>query len=284
MTSSGFSSLSFITPTPSHFLSLALDFSDLINNLLISSIYLDTYHAYLYLLFSRVFLALILTVVIPQVCLCLHRDGRPLTSAEYRAYRTPVFSVYLMTDKITLGSPDPPRPYDTRSHMHTAELPPTPSPSSLCYSFTHAHRSIGYLNIPHPLADSVERLIYLRVYDIRARSTKTTPSPSSLCYSLSHAQRSIGYLNIPQPLSDSAARLISLRVYDSRASSSKSVPSLSSLCYSLTHAHLDLPIPHPPRRPYSTRSHMHTTYTPSPSPRPRSSRSRALRSFGFLHV
>ena len=35
----------------------------------------------LYLLWRPVFLALILTVVIPQVCLCLHREGRPLPSA-----------------------------------------------------------------------------------------------------------------------------------------------------------------------------------------------------------
>jgi hypothetical protein len=60
---------------------------------------------------------------------------------------------------------------------------PGPSPSSLCYLLTHAHRSIGYRNIPQTLDESVVRLIYLRVYDSRATSSKTEPSPSSLCYS-----------------------------------------------------------------------------------------------------
>jgi len=34
-----------------------------------------TYHTCLYLLWQPVFLVLLLTVVIPQACLCLHRDG-----------------------------------------------------------------------------------------------------------------------------------------------------------------------------------------------------------------
>ena len=137
------------------------------------------------------------------------------------------------------------RVYDSRdSSRKTA-----PSPS-LCYSLTHAHRSIGYPNIPQSLTDSVTRLIYLRVYDNRDNSSKSTPSqsslcyslththrsigyrnisPSSLCYSVSHTHRSIGYHNIPHPLAESAARLIHLRVYDNRSSSSKSAPSPSSL-------------------------------------------------------
>ena len=105
-----------------------------------------------------------------------------------------------------------------------------------CYSFTHAHRFIGYRNIPQPLVESVTRLIDLRVYDSRASSSKPTPSPSSLCYSLTHAHRSIGYRNITQPLAESTVRLTYLRVYDSRARSCKPAPSPSSLCYSLTHA------------------------------------------------
>jgi hypothetical protein len=58
---------------------------------------------------------------------------------------------------------------------------------SLCYSLTHAYRSIGYRNIPQSLADSTARLIYLRVYDSRASSCKSVPSPLSLCYSLTLA-------------------------------------------------------------------------------------------------
>ncbi len=112
----------------------------------------------------------------------------------------------------------------------------TPSPS-LWYSLIHAHRSIGYCNIPQPLTDSAVRLIYLRVDDNHASSSKSVPSPLSLCYSLTHAHRFIGYHNIPQSLTDSVSRLIYLCVYDSRSSSSKPSPSPSSLCYSLTHAH-----------------------------------------------
>jgi len=88
---------------------------------------------------------------------------------------------------------------------------------------------------PSPLP----RLIYLRVYDNRAISSKTTPSPSSLWHSLTHPHRSIGYRNIPQPLVESVARLIYLRVYDNRARS-------------------QVLRQHPPRRPYNTRSHIHT--------------------------
>jgi hypothetical protein len=45
---------------------------------------------------------------------------------------------------------------------------------------------------------------------------------------------------------------------------------------------LDLGNPHPDRRPYTTRSHLHTSYTPHPTPGPRSSPPRTLRSFGFF--
>ncbi len=120
----------------------------------------------------------------------------------------------------------------------------TPSPS-LCYSFTHTDRSIGYRNTPHPLADSDVRLIYLRVYDIRGSSSKTVPSPSSLWYSLTHAHRSTGYHNIPQPLDDSTTILVYLRVYDSRDNSYIPTPSLVSLYYSLTLAH-SIHTPTPP--------------------------------------
>jgi hypothetical protein len=112
-----------------------------------------------------------------------------------------------------------------------------PSPSSLFYSLTHSHRSIGYHNIPQPLTDSVTRLIYLRVYDSRASSSKPVLFPSSLFYSFTHSHRSIGYCNIRQSLTDSVARLIYLRVYGNRASSSKLAPSPSCLFYSLTHSH-----------------------------------------------
>ena len=56
---------------------------------------------------------------------------------------------------------------------------PAPSPS-LCYSLIHTHRSIGYRNIPQSLTESSTRLIYLRVYDSRAISSKPAPSLSSL--------------------------------------------------------------------------------------------------------
>jgi hypothetical protein len=47
---------------------------------------------------------------------------------------------------------------------------PPPSPS-LCYSLTHAHRSIGHRNRnPQPLSGSPARLMYLRVYDSRVSS------------------------------------------------------------------------------------------------------------------
>ena len=69
-------------------------------------------------------------------------------------------------------------------------LPSTPSPSSLW--LTHPHRSIGYHNIPQPLTESTTRLIYLRVYDSRDRSSNPGPSPSFLSYSLTHPHRSIG--------------------------------------------------------------------------------------------
>ena len=130
------------------------------------------------------------------------------------------------------------RVYDNRDSYHQ----PAPSPS-LCYSLTHAHRSIGYRNHnPQLLAESVTRLIHLRVYDSRDSSRQPPPSPS-VSYSLIHPHRSIGCRNRnPQPLSESTARLMYLRVYDSRDSSHQSAPS-PSLCYSLTHAHSTLPTP-----------------------------------------
>jgi hypothetical protein len=128
--------------------------------------------------------------------------------------------------------------YDSRDNSRQ----PVPSPS-LCYSFTHAHRSIGYRNRnPQLLADSTTRLMHLHVYDIRDSSRQLAPSPS-LCYSFTHAHRSIGYRNRnPQLLVDSSARLMYLCVYDNRDSSHQSAPS-PSLCYSLTHAHNTLPTP-----------------------------------------
>ena len=70
---------------------------------------------------------------------------------------------------------------------------PAPSPS-LCYSLTHAHRSIGYRNRnPQPLADSAARLMNLRVYDSRDSSHQSAPSPS-LCYSFTH-----GHSTLPTP-------------------------------------------------------------------------------------
>jgi hypothetical protein len=62
---------------------------------------------------------------------------------------------------------------------------------SLCYSLTHAHRSIGYRNRnPQPLADSAARLMHLRVYDSRDSSHQPAPS-RSLYYSLTHAHRTL---------------------------------------------------------------------------------------------
>jgi hypothetical protein len=121
-----------------------------------------------------------------------------------------------MTVKIGLVSLHPPRPYVTRSHIHTGPF--------------------------QSLTESATRLIHLRVYDIRDSSRQSVPSPS-LFYSLTHTHRSIGYHNRnPQPLAESVTRLIHLRVYDNRDSSHQSAPS-PSLCYSLTHAHSTLPTP-----------------------------------------
>ncbi len=110
-------------------------------------------------------------------------------------------------------------------------------PLSPCSSLTHAHRSIGYHNRnPQSLAESVTRLMYLRVYDNRDRSNQSAPSPS-LCYSLTHTHRSIGHRNRnPQLLAESVTRLMYLREYGNRDRSNQSTPS-PSLCYSLTHTH-----------------------------------------------
>jgi hypothetical protein len=78
------------------------------------------------------------------------------------------------------------RVYDSRDSSRQ----PAPSPS-LCYSLTHAHRSIGYPNRnPQPLADSSARLMYLRVYDSRISSHQPPPSPS-LSYLLTHAHSTL---------------------------------------------------------------------------------------------
>ena len=78
------------------------------------------------------------------------------------------------------------RVYDSRD----SSLQPAPSPS-VCYSLTHAHRSIGYRNRnPQPLAESAVRLMYLRVYDSRDSSHQSAPSPS-VCYSFTHAHSTL---------------------------------------------------------------------------------------------
>ena len=62
---------------------------------------------------------------------------------------------------------------------------------SVCYSLTHAHRSIGYRNRnPQPLTESAARLMYLCVYDSRDSSHQSAPSPS-VCYSLTHAHSTL---------------------------------------------------------------------------------------------
>jgi hypothetical protein len=76
--------------------------------------------------------------------------------------------------------------YDSRDSSRQ----PSPSPS-LCYSLTHAHRSIGYRNHnPQPLSDSAARLMHLRVHDNRDNSHQSAHSPS-LCYSLTHAHSTL---------------------------------------------------------------------------------------------
>ena len=110
-----------------------------------------------------------------------------------------------------------------------------PRSTVIWYSFTHSHRWFGYRNIPHPLSESVERLMYLRVYDRWDNSYKSVPSPS-LWYSFTHTHRSIGYRNIPHPLTVSPTRLMYLRVYDNRDRSGKFSP-FPSLLYSFTHIH-----------------------------------------------
>jgi hypothetical protein len=150
-----------------------------------------------------------------------------------------------MTAEIALAILHLPRPYANRSHMHTGPLviatatpsfsvaesatrlmyhslrvydsrdssrQPAPSPS-LCYSFTHAHRSIGYRNRnPQLLAESAARLMYLRVYDSRDGSRQSTPSEAPRPYdtrshmhttpsprprsSRSHAFRYFGFLSV----------------------------------------------------------------------------------------
>ena len=162
-----------------------------------------------------------------------------------------------MTVEISLTRPHPPRPYDTRSHIHTGPLVIATKPTlwqslgesterlmylrvydnrdnsrkitpfpSLWYSLTHSHMSIGYRHQTQSLSESVSRLMYLRVYDSRDNSRKTVPS-LSLWYSLTHTHRSIGYRNQTHPLPKSSVRLMYLRVCDSRDRSHKITPSLS---------------------------------------------------------
>ena len=81
------------------------------------------------------------------------------------------------------------RVYDSRDSSHQS----APSPSQ-GYSFTNAHRSIGYRNHNSQiLAESVTRLMHLRVYDSRDRSCQTVPSPS-LCYLFTHE-----HITLPTP-------------------------------------------------------------------------------------
>jgi hypothetical protein len=81
--------------------------------------------------------------------------------------------------------------YLSRDSSHLSEVVPSPV---LCYSLTHAHRSIGYHNHnPQSLSESVvhtERLMYLRVYDSRDSSCKPVPS-LSVCDSLTHAHSTL---------------------------------------------------------------------------------------------
>jgi hypothetical protein len=65
---------------------------------------------------------------------------------------------------------------------------PAPSPS-LCYSLTHAHRSIGYRNQTQPLAESAARLMYLRVYDSRDRSRIYVCMTAEIALARSHPTR-----------------------------------------------------------------------------------------------
>jgi hypothetical protein len=63
--------------------------------------------------------------------------------------------------------------------------------SSLHYSLTHSHRSIGYRNRnPQSLIESAVRLMYLRVYDNRDNSHQSVSSPS-LSYSLTHTHNTL---------------------------------------------------------------------------------------------
>ena len=83
------------------------------------------------------------------------------------------------------------RVYDNRDSSHQS----APSPS-VCYSLTHAHRSIGYRNRnPQPLAESAARLMYLRVYDSRDSSRQSVPSPS-VYYSLTRAHSTLPTLTL----------------------------------------------------------------------------------------
>jgi hypothetical protein len=75
---------------------------------------------------------------------------------------------------------------------------PAPSPF-LCYSLTHAHRSVGYRNRnPQPLTESDSRLMYLRVYDSRDTSRQsvcTLPVPILP----THTYTQVHWLSQPQP-------------------------------------------------------------------------------------
>jgi hypothetical protein len=74
--------------------------------------------------------------------------------------------------------------------------------SSLCYSFTHEHRSIGYHNTPHPLDDSVTRLRYLCVCDNRGSPSKSVSSLSLIYIRVViYDNRVISSKPTPSPLS-----------------------------------------------------------------------------------
>jgi hypothetical protein len=90
-------------------------------------------------------LVLLLTVVIPQSCLCLHREGRPLS------YRNPTWHILPTSARLMYLSV-----YDNRD---SACVPaPSPSPRS---SLTHAHRCIGYRNPTFHILPTSARLMYL---------------------------------------------------------------------------------------------------------------------------
>jgi hypothetical protein len=167
--------------------------------------------------------------VIPQACLCLHRDGWPLTSAG----SSPCWGGGPSYNFSRVGQLSP----LDRGFLGDAWAPTTTVSGALAHIL--AELTFVFLRVTFrgcPFIHYAPASSLLCVYnDSRDNSSKPTPSPS-LFYSLTHAHRSIGCRNQTQTLAESAARLMYLRVYDSRDNSRKLAPSLS-LCYSLTHAH-----------------------------------------------